>query len=218
MSQPFVNFAVISGPDWTSVGTAVGTIALAAMTFLAVVTTIAITVQDRRRAEARIEKERRQQQNREQLARAYAVAFESSQVIGSSAGVLPSDSPDTVYAAKVMNGSDRPIWNVVCMIETDHPSFASAPLHTKLAARVGKFVDVGLGSAASAEQFIPFANGNTYRIKVLRSGHQGAFIWPFDIERYFNPRFSARFTDDLDRHWEIGSDLHLTDIESRDDW
>lgn len=57
--------------------TAIGTIALAAMTLAAVVTTIGITVQDRRR----VDDERRSAAEQEQLAEAWAVVSDMSQTV-----------------------------------------------------------------------------------------------------------------------------------------
>lgn len=57
----------------TDTGTAVGTIALAAVTLLALIVTIVITVQDRRKAEQRLHDERQAAQDREQLAEARVV-------------------------------------------------------------------------------------------------------------------------------------------------
>jgi hypothetical protein len=98
-----------SSPDWASALTAIGTIALAIMTVGAVITTIVITVQDRRHAETRTRGDRRHEQEREQLARAYAIDLASKPVSGAQAGVLPIESDATVYAVKVTNSSDRPI-------------------------------------------------------------------------------------------------------------
>ena len=59
---PFVIRVPAVGPDWTARWTAIGTLALAAVTVAAIVTTIIITAQDRRRAD-----------KREQYAEAYKV-------------------------------------------------------------------------------------------------------------------------------------------------
>ncbi len=47
----FIVPASLSGPDWASRWTAIGTIALAVLTLAVIITTILITVQDRRRAD-----------------------------------------------------------------------------------------------------------------------------------------------------------------------
>lgn len=85
----------MSATDWT----AVGTIALAAATLIAVVTTIIITAQERKRADERLgeerghsatqlEDERRHAREREQLAEAYKVQV----VLGEKAAGEPTDS------------------------------------------------------------------------------------------------------------------------------
>jgi hypothetical protein len=59
----------VSSGAWT----AIGTIALAAVTVVAVITNIVITRQDRRRADRQLAEERRIAQEREQFAEAYAI-------------------------------------------------------------------------------------------------------------------------------------------------
>jgi hypothetical protein len=59
---PIVISVATPGPDWSARWTAIGTVALAAVTVIAIATTIVITIQDRRRADVR-----------EQYAEAYKV-------------------------------------------------------------------------------------------------------------------------------------------------
>jgi hypothetical protein len=74
----------------TDIGTAVGTIALAVVTFLAVIVTIVITVQDRRKADQRLHDERQDARDREQLAEARVV-----EVILGTRPAGPEDAKDT---------------------------------------------------------------------------------------------------------------------------
>lgn len=67
--------------------TAVGTIALAVMTLAAVVVTIVITTQDRRRTDNRLRDERQYAQDREQLAQASAVEVVPNVSVGGGTGV-----------------------------------------------------------------------------------------------------------------------------------
>ena len=153
---------------------------------------------------------------REQLARAYAVELVRRTIAGAEAGVLPEDVKLQVHAAKITNGSGRPIYNVTCIIDAHHPSLTGAPLDRKFAVRVGEFVDVVLSPGASVEKFN--AGEEKRCLLVLRSGHKGAFVWPFDTSQYLRPQVTARFTDDAGFHWQIDHDLHLTRLQSRKDW
>jgi hypothetical protein len=74
----------------TDIGTSVGTIALAAVTLLALLATIVITVQDRRKAEQRLHDERQDGRDHEQLAEARVV-----EVILGTRPARPEDTINT---------------------------------------------------------------------------------------------------------------------------
>ena len=143
-----------------------------------------------------------------------AVDLSAQTINGSSAGVMPPESQDSVHMAVLTNGSARPLRNLACQIEAA-PAGATV-VHVKLADRVGELVDVGLGSGASAPVLVP--GERTSSIPVLKVGRRGAFLWGFTTDRYPRPRFSARFTDDVGLHWQIDQELHLVKLENRDDW
>ena len=65
------------------------------------------------------------------------VDVEPRAVNGAQAGVLPRESTLYAHAVMVINGSGRPIRNVVSTIWTDHPSFAAAPTRLNFANRIG---------------------------------------------------------------------------------
>lgn len=141
-----------------------------------------------------------------------------AQSTGAQAGVLPRESTLSAHAVMVVNGSGRPIRNVISTIWTDHPSFAAAPSRLNFANRIGEFVDAVLGSAATVEQLV--TTENTDRLKVLRAHRRGALVFPFNTNDYLNPKFTVmvRFTDDAGLHWQIDGDLRLTKLERRADW
>jgi hypothetical protein len=51
---------------------------------------------------------------------------------------------------------------------------------------------------------------------VLRAGRQAGFVWALTAEQYPQVIPWLRFTDDAGLHWEIGVDLHLEKLASRD--
>ena len=131
---------------------------------------------------------------------------------GAAARVLPPESEELVHLVAVTNGSSRPIRNVSCKIEAC-PVGASVA-HDRLAACVGEFVDMRLGSDAVVDQFV--RGENTDHMSVLRSGQKGTFVFPFTTDHYPRPRFTVRFTDDAGLDWQIDHDLHLTKLDGRD--
>jgi hypothetical protein len=114
----------VSSADWT----AVGTIALAAATLIALATTIVITVQDRRHANEQIQEDRQLVRDREQLAAAYAVQV----VLGQK---LAGEPMDPIYeepgesvkclVAIVVNRSEYTITGIEARFSLDGKNLVS---------------------------------------------------------------------------------------------
>lgn len=88
---PGVDIAVAhaaAGTDWDAL-TAIGTLALAAVTLLAIMTTIVVTVQDRRRTDQRLSREREQARLEQQESDAWEVQIRLAQWPTSAAGGQP---------------------------------------------------------------------------------------------------------------------------------
>lgn len=89
-------------------------------------------------------------------------------VDGAAASVLPADATDPVPAALIANRSSRPIRNVSCSIETGGLATSRVLAHTRLAHRVGEFVDIAMGPAAVVDHFV--AGDMTDRLALIRYG------------------------------------------------
>jgi hypothetical protein len=109
---PFVIRVLAVGPDWIARWTAIGTVPLAAVTVVAIVTTIIITVQDRRRAD-----------KREQYAEAYKVrVLQAERDAGRPADEVyeePSGSPKRLGAV-ITNGGAYTITGIEARLRPVH--------------------------------------------------------------------------------------------------
>jgi hypothetical protein len=124
---------------------------------------------------------------------------------GAVAGVLPSDKGEPVHIVRVVNGSKRPVREVVCKIEAIEKN--ETIRQKKAADVVGEMVPYVLGPGAKAETFVPQVRAST--MPVLRAGHTGGFVWGFTSAQYPRLLSWVRFTDDAGLHWEVTTDLHL---------
>src|SRR5258707_3838071 len=104
--------AVASGAMTATDWTAVGTIALAFVTVVAIITTIIITKQDRDQAAARLHDERRHEREREQEANAWAVQVVMGQ-LNAGPPTWGGDQPDDT-ARQDDRGDHRPDAEDLC--------------------------------------------------------------------------------------------------------
>jgi hypothetical protein len=119
-----------------------------------------------------------------------------------------------VHMAVVENGSGRPIRNVVCRIRPTGPDDL---LHE--AYSVGRMVNRPPGAFLRRdEQFDRFEDeAQGTKLSLIRAGERGAFVFIYEIANYAG-LMVLRFTDDAGLHWQIDHDLHLENLDSRDDW
>lgn len=52
----------------------------------------------------------------------------------------------------------------------------------------------------------------------MRPGARFGFLVRLDVSAYPDTRLATRFTDDAGLHWQIDQDLHLQQLDNRDDW
>lgn len=113
--------AIAAAPDWATSMTAIGTVALAAVTVGAIIITIVITKQDRQRADSQLVTERRRTQDSEQLGEAHAV-----QVLLRERRVEPED---TVWGTAVSVDSQA---RILAAIVINHGKYSIDRLQAKL--------------------------------------------------------------------------------------
>jgi hypothetical protein len=186
----------VTSADWT----AVGTIALAVLTLAAVVTTIVITVQDRRRfreergrSDKQIAEERRIAREREQFAEAYAVQVT---LVKSGIHGEGEDAARRLIAAIVNHGAQT-ITRVEVRFSPDGGSVIPArkqerlPVDSNLPSNVmGPHHVVSAEAAAFRDRLTPWDTGIT------------AETDPIGVRHLTDPRVIVRWTDRWGTRWE----------------
>lgn len=117
---------------------------------------------------------------------------------------IPQIPGDHVFATMVHNKSDRPIRNVVCMVDKDD---GGNLISAKLVGRVSFNPEQGPILMQGTK------NGN---VPLVRAGERCGFIFPVGRDANPNTRFILRFTDDAGLDWQINNDLHLEKLTKRD--
>jgi len=136
---------------------------------------------------------------------ANAIDLLPDKATGAGSGVLPPGSEELVHAARVTNGSSRPIRNVASRIE---PGPGESP---QLATRIGEWVPTG----PLDRTFLSWRDGS--HVAVIRAdAREFLFPFPFIAKDYPAARIAIRFTDDAGLHWQIDHDLHLEKLDTRD--
>jgi hypothetical protein len=134
---------------------------------------------------------------------------------GALATVLPPESGELAHTVVVTNGSKRPVREVaakIVAIGTDR-----SVRFEKLADVYGNLVrgpETPGQPGSSPAQFNLRARAST--MPVLRVERSAAFVWGFPVSEFPEIIPTIRFTDDAGLHWEIGVDLHLEKLPTRD--
>jgi hypothetical protein len=129
---------------------------------------------------------------------------------GAQADVLPQDATRPVHMVVVANGSTRPVRNVAAKIKV---SGGISP-GERIADVVGMMENVQIASGRTDEVFAQLARRS--QLDLLYAGDKAAFAWSYDVGAYPSAEFTVRFTDDQELDWEVGPDLRLTRLTSRD--
>ncbi len=137
------------------------------------------------------------------LERQQAEAVELSHEPGAS--VPGADDPSKpVHMAVVVNGSARPIRDVVCRIKP-HPA-----QDYDFEARIVAELVGGQPPLRNPRQ--------AGQAPLIRAGQAFTFRFSFPFADHPDARIKVRFTDDAGLRWQIDHDLHLEKLEDRNDW
>ena len=196
---------VAAGTDWAGTWTAAGTVALAVVTLAAVVTTIVITIQDRRRAEVRLreelarsraemEEERRIAREREQFAAAYAVQVVF--VRGASEGEGEDEAQRLM--AVIVNHAVQAITRIEALFSLDELTTISASRQVRLPVRLNMPPQVRV-----IPEFVEPAEA-AYRADVLTRWDTGLLIETTltGVRHLADPGVVVRWTDWQGARWE----------------
>ena len=114
----------------------------------------------------------------------------------------------TVFA--VSNVSRRRILNVECGVEASRG--AGLGVSADMIGTLDTEADI------SSKRVVLRSVLEGARIPVIRPGGQGGFLVPFDFRPQPLAPHAVRFTDDAGLHWQIDQDVHLRQLNNRDDW
>jgi hypothetical protein len=140
-----------------------------------------------------------------------AVGFEwwpTDQVLVTGEGGAPVDGAGSTVLV-VNNESRRRIVKATCRIEP------SAGLGLTLTPeRAGQLVP----DSPMPFRAIMNAPAESATVSLIRRGAQFGFLLRFDLRANPTAHHATRFTDDAGLHWQIDQDLHLQQLDNRDDW
>jgi hypothetical protein len=129
---------------------------------------------------------------------------------GAQARVLPQDATKPVHMLVVTNSSNRPIRNVAAKIRV---SGEISP-GEKLADVVGMMEKIQIASGVRDEVLGRVVRSS--QLALLYAGDVAAFAWSLDEATYPKADFIVRFRDENELDWEVGPDLRLARMTSRD--
>jgi hypothetical protein len=126
-------------------------------------------------------------------------------------------SREPLDMALVRNGSHRPIRDVACRLY----SFPEDKLYEpKAIAQIAKAWVPAIEAldGRSLEDSAVLDETGTAEIRLLNAGGTAALIFNLIADPDLEISLTLRFTDDAGLYWQIDHDLHLKQLDNRDDW
>jgi hypothetical protein len=111
----------------------------------------------------------------------------------------PTGEPRKCWALCAVNGSRRPLRNVIGGVRVQPDS------------KLARAEKVG---TAGEKELVRWHPGD--RVLPLRAGIRVGFVFWCPVDEFPDARLAVRFTDDAGLHWQIDQDLHLEPLRHRD--